>query len=172
MDWRSAFIDQAISDYKVAVLLKENPGVPLCHVLHYLQMSLEKFSKGLMTPPGSMVEPAHSHEGATRLIRFLKTRSPLTKPFHRNLDMGDSQRASYLDGLLPEVQFLEQIAPSLATRSGTRVNAEYPWLVPASLEKAEHVIAPAKYTFTGLPRRTKLEKLLQLIGTIAQSYRE
>src|SRR5690606_17241505 len=109
------------SDYRVAVLLKENQGIPLCHVLHYLQMSLEKFSKGLMTRPGSMDEPAHSHEGATKLVQFLNRKSELTNSFHKNLGMGDAQRRAYLNGLLPEVQFLERIAPALATRNGTGV---------------------------------------------------
>lgn len=170
MDWRSAFLAQASSDYQVAALLSENENVPLCHTLHYLQMSLEKFSKGVMTPAGSMSEPAHSHDGATRLIQFLKRISPLTKPFHRVLGMGDVQRKMYLDGLLPEIQFLEQIAPALATRSGTMVNAEYPWLVSASLTVPEYVVAPVHYSFTTITRQSKLPKLLQLVGTIVKSY--
>jgi hypothetical protein len=169
MDWRSAFIAQAASDYHVAALLKEKPGVPLCHVLHYMQMSLEKFSKGLMTPPGSMVEPTHSHHGPAALIHFLNRQSPLTKAFHRELAMNHGQRNSYLIGLLPEVQFLEQITPAIANRAGTLVNAEYPWLLPARPPLPEEVVAPVHYPFSSL-RRTKLPKLLQLIGTITRSY--
>lgn len=170
MDWRSAFLAQAASDYQTAQLLKSSPGVPLCHTLHYLQMSLEKFAKGVMTPPGSATAPSHSHEGATRLVRFLSTRSPFSMPFHRELGMSHSQRLAYLNGLMPQIQFLEQIAPSLATRAGTDVNAEYPWIMPPHDGSPAAVVAPVDYDFTAHLSPTKLEKLLQLLGVFVRSY--
>lgn len=124
MDWRGAFLLQARSDYLVATLLSSDEGVPLCHTLHYMQMSLEKFSKGIMTPTGSMTEPTRTHRGATQLIQFLKRSGPLSEPFHRQLGMGRAQRTMYLDGLLPLVQFLELMAPALASQKGGGVNPE------------------------------------------------
>lgn len=170
MDWRSAFLVQATSDYQVAVLLSESENVPLCHTLHYLQMSLEKLSKGIMAIQGSMDEPPHSHAGATRLIQYLKQKNPITKPFHQNLSMAKAQREMYIKELLPTIQFIEQIAPALATNSGTKVNAEYPWPSPSASGKIENIIAPINYEFTAICTKTKLPKLLQLIGTIVKSY--
>ena len=50
MDWRTAYLEQAKSDY--AMLLKLNRDeAPLCHRLHYLQMTTEKMAKGFLTRP-------------------------------------------------------------------------------------------------------------------------
>jgi len=132
-------------------------------------MALEKFAKGVGTLPGFMTRPSYSHAGATKLIRSLKMGGPLTSDFHRALGMNKEQREKYLDGLPPAVDSLERLAPALAIG----VNAEYPWLAPATPSLPERVVAPVHHSFTdipGLSKLPKLPKLIQLVGTIARSF--
>lgn len=170
MDWRSALISQAASDYQVALLLKTTRNLPLCHTLHYLQMSLEKFARGLMSPPGSMAEPPHSHEGAVKLVQFLKYEHPHTQAFRTNLGMGKMQRISYLDGQLTAVQSLERLAPALAKKFGTGINAEYPWSLHHTPGVIHAVLSPVSYDFTSYISPTKLERVFQLVNILVRSY--
>jgi hypothetical protein len=94
MDWRTAFLVQARSDYEVAVRLLRTPDVPLCHSLHYLQMTLEKLAKGMRAQPGSLAEPPHTHAGATKLVQMVKHASPISAEFHRVLGKLQSVAAS------------------------------------------------------------------------------
>lgn len=50
VDWRAAYLKQAYSDFEVAkVLMTEAAAgrVARCHMLHYLQMALEKLRKAI-----------------------------------------------------------------------------------------------------------------------------
>lgn len=170
VDWRTQFLRQAASDFKVAeLLIFREPGTPLCHALHYLQMAVEKLAKGIATPPGSMEAPPLTHLGAVALLQTLKKGGPRTAVFHRDLSMGNAQRGAYLDSLLPLLQSLEDIAPAIAnSRSG--VNAEYPWLSPPSTDDGPRVVAPIDYGFTAEFPRQKLKKAFQLVRTILECY--
>ncbi len=50
MDWRTANLTQARSDFEMLQTLSRQQAPP-CHQLHYLQMSTEKLAKGFSTPP-------------------------------------------------------------------------------------------------------------------------
>lgn len=50
-DWRSAYFQQAKSDFQLFEKIVGQADVPLCQKLHYLQMATEKMSKGFLTKP-------------------------------------------------------------------------------------------------------------------------
>lgn len=52
MDWRTAYFEQAQSDYKMLLKLVADDDVPLSDCLHYLQMATEKMAKGFHTKTG------------------------------------------------------------------------------------------------------------------------
>lgn len=162
-DWRDAFIAQARSDFQVADQLSRRGDVPVCHVIHYLQMTLEKLAKGMSSRPGSAAPPPHSHHGAARFVRQMMKKGPLSKDFHRGLGMGDAQRRAYLEGLLPSIQLIEDMAPAVANRRDAGVNAEYPWPVAGGV-----VVAPVQHDFASIPS-TKLRKVRQLLRVLLRS---
>lgn len=66
-DWRSSYLTQAKADYAIFRLL-EKENSPLCHRLHYLQMTTEKLAKGLLTPVGG-VRYAKTHDAFLTFVR-------------------------------------------------------------------------------------------------------
>ncbi len=51
MDWRSALMVQARSDFEMLNFLRFH-NAPFCHQLHFLQMATEKLGKAFATAPG------------------------------------------------------------------------------------------------------------------------
>ena len=100
-DLRSGFLAQATSDAIVAEHFLSWANFPLCHALHYLQMALEKFAKGVQIPPGSLEHPSFSHQGASRLFNLLKNDHAHLVEYQKRLGMRKSQRATYIIQLLP-----------------------------------------------------------------------
>lgn len=149
MDWRTAYLEQAKSDY--AMLLKLNrEEAPLCHRLHYLQMTTEKLAKGFLTPRGGP-RYAKTHDAFVTFVKLagrrpdLRLASRFTKA---------SQFAVYVDSLLPAAQRVEDLSPD----GSDHPNPEYPW------EEKGIIMLPTEYPFTELDLRSrKMIKLLQFI---------
>ena len=77
-DWRSAYFQQAHSDYRLFQKIAIQEDVPLCHKLHYLQMTTEKMAKGFLTPKGAG-EYKRSHNAFGAFVRQSKMNSTLFK---------------------------------------------------------------------------------------------
>jgi hypothetical protein len=162
VDWQAGFLRQARADFEVVRLLQgQQPPLAVCHLLHYLQMTLEKLSKGMMAAPGLNSPPARSHKGAARLLQVLaKSTNPQAKGFHARLGLGDAQRRALINGLLPTAEALERLAPALA---GEGPNLEYPWLAPHS----NSVSTPVGHEFLeGALSRQKVIKLIELLRVL------
>ena len=69
-DWRSAYLEQAKSDFTMFQVIQD---APLCHRLHYLQMATEKLAKGFLTPPGG-ARYGKTHDAFVRFLRVAKGR--------------------------------------------------------------------------------------------------
>ncbi len=67
-DWRTAFLKQAPSDFDVLQTMIRD-DFPLCHRLHYLQMTTEKLAKGQMILAGG-ARLSNSHNA---FVRFIQT---------------------------------------------------------------------------------------------------
>lgn len=149
MDWRSAYLTQAKSDY--AVLLKLNQEeAPLCHRLHYLQMATEKLAKGFLTPKGGARYPK-THNAFADFVRVADRRPDLrvASRFTKR-----SQFAAYVASFLETAQKVENLSPD----GGDHPNPEYPW------EEKGTIMLPTEYPFADLDLRSrKMIKLLQFI---------
>lgn len=154
MDWREAFLRQARSDFALLGRLND-PQVPYCHRLHYLQMTAEKLAKSFLVQPGCADPPRFSHAALVRMLQTLKNRPeiseqlgfPETRVFGR-----------YIDALLPLAREIERLAPSHAGL--TQPNPEYPWRHPGTAE----IHVPAEFGFQPFdptnPRMIKIHQIL------------
>ena len=70
MDWRTAYFQQARSDYDMLLRLLKEENVPECQRLHYLQMATEKLAKGFLTQPGGPRYPK-VHDAFVRFVKSL-----------------------------------------------------------------------------------------------------
>jgi hypothetical protein len=129
-DWRTSHFLQAQSDY---VLFKrlDDPQVPFCHRLHYLQMTTEKMAKGFLTPPGGP-RPPRVHDAFVRFIHLVRR----TPALRRVCDCGPGQVAAYVDSLLPVAAEIENLAP---VGDIDRPNPEYPWEAGGKHHSAERL---------------------------------
>jgi hypothetical protein len=155
-DWRTALLDQARSDYELLqLLIREN--VPLCHQLHYLQMTTEKLAKGFSTLPGGP-QPPKVHRAFVTLLRSAKGNRQLRQA----CNCGPGQIEAYIASLLPLARLIEDLAPANANDGP---NPEYPWREPAG------VVAPAVYSFPSLQLKSRgminmlrfLERCFQIV---------
>lgn len=150
-DWRSAYFEQAHSDFRTLELLRSERA-PACQCLHYLQMSTEKLAKGFLTPPGG---PPYGfvHDA---FVNFLRA-APYIPEIGRALRIRDADRIrAYIAILLPTAQEIEDLAPSIA---GNAPNPEYPW------SDAAGVYAPVEHSFPNLDFKSnpRLNKLVDFI---------
>ncbi|HET6385822.1 MAG TPA: hypothetical protein VFJ58_20715 [Armatimonadota bacterium] len=143
LDWRTAFLRQAKSDYKIYEILLGLDDVPRCQQLHYLQMSTEKLAKGFLSLPGGG-PPPRSHNA---LVRFMQVAA-----VHREIRTANHYAAShsafreYVQGLLPKAREVENLSPE----GPDHPNPEYPWN-----DLAVDVVSPLDHDFAGLdPKRS------------------
>ncbi len=159
-DWRSAFLTQARSDYRVYQRLLELANIEQCHRLHYLQMATEKLAKAFLTDGTRMPRTVHS-----AFVRFLQlAKQKQNARVRKTLRMPSGQFRAFLDGLLTTGQAIEHLVPE---GSGQRINVEYPWQGP------DHTVSvPAESTFELLGPRgfPKVGKIRQLMEAYFQAY--
>ena len=149
MDWRTAYLEQAKSDY--AMLLKLNQEeAPLCHRLHYLQMTTEKMAKGFLTPRGGARYPK-THNA---LVAFLKLAEKRPDFRRASKFTSASQFTAYTASLFDIAQKVEDLSPD----GGDHPNPEYPW------ESQGVIVLPSEYPFADLNTQSrKMVKLLEFI---------
>ena len=154
LDWRTAYFQQAKSDYEMLLKLLSEEDIPPCQSLHYLQMTTEKLAKGLLTRPGGSHYPK-THDA---FARFVKKYARLNPDLQRACGcVNVSQYTAYLDGLRDLAQKIEDLSPD----GGDHPNPEYPW------EQNGSIVVPASCAFPDLDLRqqsAKMEKLLKFIA--------
>lgn len=156
MDWRTAYLEQAKSDY--TMLLKLNrEAAPLCHQLHYLQMATEKMAKGFLTQTGGIRYPK-THNAFVIFVK-LAARAPDFRAASRFKDRG--QFSAYTTSLLEMARKVEDLSPD----GGDHPNPEYPW------EENGIILLPTEYAFDDLalenPKMVKLMKFIADCFTLA-----
>lgn len=156
LDWRTAYFQQATSDYEMLVKLLAEENIPQCQRLHYLQMTTQKLAKGFLTPPGG---PRYGkvHDA---FAKFVKKAALLTPDLQRACGFEGSPAhvyANYLKGLRDLAQAVEDLSPE----GGDHPNPEYPW------KQNDLILSPLDHTFSGLDLRQpspKMDKLLKFIA--------
>lgn len=168
-DWRRANLQQAKADFDMVKFLlgPSGPGFPRYHVLHYLQMTLEKAGKGLRTERGGP-EPERTHKGAQVMLRMLNLGgTPSLREFHRRLGSRPEQRQARLRSLSSTAMVIERLAPANANITGQGVNAEYPWRKPGD---PPEILAPALHPFGDpLLDRLRISMLVDMLDMLFQS---
>ena len=155
MDWRTAYFQQAKSGYAMLLKLLEDKDTPLCHSLHYLQMTTEKMAKGFLTRPGD--GPQRTHDA---FLAFIQT----SAPFDRDLQtacgcINISQYRAYFAGLRPLAQAIENLSPD----GPDHPNPEYPWMFQGI------IYVPESYEFSSselnlLRQSPRMVKMLKFIA--------
>jgi hypothetical protein len=144
---------QARSDYRMFNELRHH-SVPICHILHYLQMSAEKLAKAYFWRTGN---PRISHAVLLKFFRAIKSNDRVRAAFR--CGQRDAWKAM-IDGISQVAFTVERLAPDL---SGDGPNPEYPW--PPALP----TMAPAEFTFplwTGPGADAPMRKFLQFLDVL------
>ena len=132
-EYQRLFLVQAHTDFKVFELLRRQPNLPACHVLHYLQMATELLGK------------AHAWKDSPQktkhraFVGFLKSLYTNRKAQRQLGFEGQNQRWDQLiRSSVPLADRIEGLAPALALDGP---NPEYPW--PRDAPQ----VAPAEHAF-------------------------
>lgn len=150
MDWRTAYLTQAKSDYAMLLkLIREE--APLCHCLHYLQMTTEKMAKGFLTSRGGNRYPK-THDAFRRFVQIAGGRLEFRAASHFTQA---GPFAAYITNLHDIAQKVENLSPE----GSDHPNPEYPW------EERGTILLPTEYAFDDLAlENPKMVKLLQFIA--------
>jgi hypothetical protein len=155
MDWRTAYLKQARSDYEMLQKLLKDGDVPTCQRLHYLQMTTEKLAKGFLTQP-SGERPPKIHDA---FLKFVTKTAQLNPSLQRACHFKNSQSEgykNYLNGLREIAKKIEDLSPE----GGDHPNPEYPW------EQDGNILLPLTYPYADLDLRqqsAKMDKMLKFI---------
>lgn len=150
MTEHDAFLEQARSDFSAyEMLLRADPPMPECHVLHYLQMATEKLAKALLIRCGH--HPGTSHRAFSRVAAELAARRDILLAIgYQHPD----KAARSLHAMRSVFESIEALCPSVAgdaaqaagLRRGQGRNAEYPWWERDAAGQPDWV-PPASRTF-------------------------
>ena len=134
-DWRSAYLTQAKSDYEILKSLIAAKA-PLCHRLHYLQMTTEKLAKGRLTPSGG-ARYAKTHDAFVKFVVFAKQDIAIRQAcgFNRHVVY-----TAYINSLMPLAAEIENLSPE----GFDHPNPEYPW------EAGGIILVPVEHAFANL----------------------
>ncbi len=155
------FLVQARSNFAVFELFRGNANWPVCHGLHYLQMSSELLGKAYAW--------RHSRPGKTHraLVSFLQR---LSHDRRAQQELGfEGQNANWMQVIrksIPLAQRVEDLAPSL-DRDGP--NPEYPW------PSAFPTVTPVEHEFDlwtdlNTPAGRQFLTLLSRLFQVADAY--
>lgn len=153
MDWRTAYFQQAHSDYTVLLKMIKDESIPLCHCLHYLQMTTEKLAKGFNTPPG-----AGPHEKTQNaFLRFVVSGAERNLRLKAACGFTDTvQYRQYLISLRGLAQRIENLSPE----GEDHPNPEYPW------QQGIKILVPVSYPFRELSLRQQSLKMVDMLRFI------
>lgn len=157
MDWRTAYFQQAKSDYDMLLRLLKEDDIPSCQILHYLQMTTEKLAKGFLIAPGGSRYPK-THDAFARFVKKYARLNPDLQWACGCVNV--SQFGAYLDGLRDLAQRIEDLSPE----GDDHPNPEYPW------EQNGLIIAPISYPFPDLDLRQQSAKMTKLLKFIAACF--
>lgn len=168
MTWKQAFRKQAKSDYDVFRLLNNNQNLPVCHSLHYLQMTMEKIAKSFFCD-NSNNRPAATHHFAERLVNTLRTNVGFRN--YCGFQNSKDSYSSWLQSMYPLTHDIEMLAPGwrhpnveFLPNECKLPNSEYPWM-----PKDNEIIAPVDYDFSNITRNiTAYCKIQKFIGKLLE----
>jgi hypothetical protein len=132
-EFQRLFLVQARANFTVFQRFRNDPDLPSCHALHYLQMATEMLGKAHAWKRGPITT---THRAFVGFLRSLSSNRQAQKRLGyegRNDNWKNLVRKS-----VPLAERVEDLAPAL---SPDAPNPEYPW------PRAGPQFAPAEYTF-------------------------
>ena len=172
-DWRTAFALQALSDFSIFKRLDQIRDIPVCHKLHYLQMTTEKLSKAFSSPIHSLDPPRKTHKGFSE---FLKSAKSSRRLFAQSGFINQKQYEAYVESIRPIALMAEELAPDICP---PEMNPEYPWAVPTQTPggkrlPGDEVIAPAEHLFPAFDfkRNPRFPKFFEFLGSCMKYLQE
>ena len=115
---------QASSDFDIFLQFRRR-GNPVCHTLHYLQMSTEKLGKAYLWRKNT--HPPTNHAGFTQLLQGLGQVRGAKRRQHISTLFGYGRFRdfrSWISTIMPIAHEVQRLAPSFANNGP---NPEYPW---------------------------------------------
>ncbi len=144
--WALAYAKQGASDFALYQLLSAMPDVPICHLLHYLQMAGEKIAKAYRFRDTETAEERLTTEHVA-FSRFIQ--SYLGSPEIKQRYAGkDEQLREIVKVARKLAREIEKLAPAV-DRDTSPANAEYPWLDDG------RVVVPCEFTYPNLTLLTE-----------------
>lgn len=145
-DWALAYMKQGGSDFATYQLLSSIPGMPICHLLHYLQMAGEKIAKAYRFRDTDTAEDRLTTEHVA-FSRFIQSYlgSPEIKQRYAGKDEQLRETVKVARKLAREI---EKLAPAV-DRETSPANAEYPWIDDG------RVVVPCEFTYPNLTLLTE-----------------
>lgn len=159
--WALASINQSRSDFATYQLLSGSPGVPICHLLHYLQMASEKVAKAYRFRDTDTAEDrlTTEHVASSQFIQsYLKSPEIMQR-----YEGKDAQLREIVEVARKLAREIEKLAPAV-DRETSPANAEYPWFDDG------RVVVPCEFTYPNLtlltePRGRTFLRLLEMAIT-------
>ena len=150
MNWSRAFARQACADFEARDWLLENPSLPPCQQMHFLQMAMEKTAKAHLIDAGS--DPASlqsSHAYTAKVIPII---------VKDGLGRGSDVKPAWLmKAIAALARRIELLHPSVDDAGAVPSNCEYPWE-----NAAREVLVPADFDFrldlSGKPAVTMIKE--------------
>lgn len=144
--WALAYAKQGGSDFALFQLLSAMPDIPICHLLHYLQMAGEKIAKAYRFRDTETVEERLTTEHVA-FSRFMQ--SYLGSPEIKQRYAGrDDQLRRIVKVARKLAREIEKLAPAV-DRDASPANAEYPWLDDG------RIVVPCEFTYPNLTLLTE-----------------
>lgn len=145
-DWALAYIKQGRSDFEIYQLLSSIPNIPICHLLHYLQMTGEKTAKAYRFRDTDTDEDRLTTEHVA-FSRFMESflKSPEIKQRYAGKHEQLQEVVKVARKLAREI---EKLAPAV-DRETSPANAEYPW------PDDGRVVVPCEFTYPNLTLLTE-----------------
>jgi len=122
-EWRIAYAKQALADLHARERLLEDPKLPECQQLHYLQMACEKLCKAHLCGQGTdlkALQKSHAYiAGPLPII----VRQQFAQQRHKD--------SSWMLGAIRSLaRKIELLAPAIEDAGRQPSNVEYPWAGP------------------------------------------
>jgi hypothetical protein len=156
-DWRIAYAKQGQADLLAREQLLENPALPECQHLHFLQMACEKICKAYLCGQGSDFAGLRRSHGyisgpLPTIARQVFARTP------------NADRSWVLSAIRNLARRIELLAPAVDQAGTYPANCEYPW------ERSDSSVAvPAEHNFgIDLAREPAGRHLLKVLQVAAE----
>jgi hypothetical protein len=141
--WRVAYATQSASDLDVYKRLCKQPGLSVCHRLHYLQMHLEKLAKAWLWRSESNVAQAMDVRSTHNVIA--KVLPMLIREYWRRVGFAGNVDGARLRRIRELCREIDLLAPAIADDGRRPDNSEYPWA--AVRNGTSVVLIPCKEPF-------------------------